>query len=312
MKWLITGASGYIGSHLVRDLISTDLEVVCTDLVNNSRSAYLESLGAKFHFGDLRDSAFVNEIVSSVKFQGIVHLAALKSVALSAINIEAYKDTNIAATYSLIESAELNHITNFIFASSAAVYDGKDNSPILEFSPLSPASYYGETKRIGEELCNSSQSIKSISLRFFNVVGSKFLQLQDDSTENVLPIFLHMINSNQSPRIFGSTYDTEDGTCVRDYIHVDDVVGTIKYLMLNQWPSTSAINVGSGNGTSVLTLIQQINDLLGKSVRPIMSQNREGDAARVIANIDFLNQLGIFPRNDATKMAIREWKINNA
>lgn len=311
MKWLITGASGYIGSHLVRHLISTNLQVVCTDLVKNSRSSYLESLGAEFCFGDLRDSAFVNEIVSRDKFQGIVHLAALKSVARSSVYSEDYQETNIGATYSLIESAERNQVTKFIFASSAAVYGANDNLRIKENSLLSPASYYGVTKLRGEEICKSSKTINSISLRFFNVVGSKILQLQDDSTENVLPIFLSMIKSNQSPRVFGSTYETEDGSCARDYIHVDDVIEAISYFMLNQWPSIDAINVGAGIETSVLSLIEQINASLGTSVTPTLSPMREGDVARVIANTDSLNQLGIFPRNDATKMAISEWKINN-
>jgi UDP-glucose 4-epimerase len=295
MKLLITGASGYIGRNVTHYFLDRGIEVVGFDLIEFYPQAESPS-GFQFIQGNINSSEDLAKIQKFHDFTAVLHFAALKSVEESFQYPELYMETNIAGTQALLTFADNFGINTFINFSSAAVYGDVQSGIAAEDLAGAPLSPYGESKlhaeAIGESFA-SEKNLNVVSLRLFNVGGAYKKELQDRGTNNIVPIFINAIKDNISPRIFGNSYDTPDGTCLRDYVHVSDVCLVIeKLLKSNNIPSQNLIlNVGTGIGTSVLQVFQEVSKQLGRNIQPTFQGERIGDSPKLIANANKIEEL---------------------
>jgi UDP-glucose 4-epimerase len=313
--WLITGGAGYIGSHIANAFLSNEKQVVIYDSLSNgllSRVEYLRNKSQKkvpLVIGDIRDMVSLEEAFRRYKPFGIIHTAALKSVAESILKPNEYLEVNYSATTNLLELANKLKIQNFIFSSTAAVYGTpRVFSPIKETDEVKPVTAYGESKLLSEiEVTNflKSPNNKGTSLRFFNVIGSSAPELADNSKDNLLPRVINCISEGTSPIIFGTDYPTPDGTCVRDYIDVRDVARA--HLVIANWPSKlpNVINLGTGRGTSVRELISKTLFISGnKKINVVATNAREGDSAMLYADVSLFNRVTGFTTEYALESSI--------
>jgi UDP-glucose 4-epimerase len=300
--WLITGGAGYIGSHIANAFLSNEKHVVIYDSLSNgllSRVEYLRDKGKKnvpLVIGDIRDMVSLEETFRKYKPFGIIHTAALKSIAESNLKPNEYLEVNYSATTNLLELANKLKIQNFIFSSTAAVYGTPSVfSPIKETDEVKPVTAYGESKLLSEiEVTNFLKfpNNKGASLRFFNVIGSSAPELADNSKDNLLPRIINCICEGTSPIIFGTDYPTPDGTCIRDYVDVRDIARA--HLVIANWPSKlpTVINLGTGRGTSVRELINKTISIAGnEKISPIATKARMGDSAVLCADVSLFNQV---------------------
>ena len=265
---LVTGGNGFIGTHLCRLLHNNGHSVISLDIVHTGNHPW-ECLTA-----DIRDSMHLEEV------DWIVHLAAQISVPLSVDNPDETLSINVDGTSSIIRAAEAASVKKIIFASSAAIYGDCDEIPIPESAPLTPQSPYAVSKIVGEELIKRS-TIQTCSLRFFNVYGPG--QSAEGGYAAVIPAFKKAIQLGKECRIFG------DGTQVRDFIHVYDLVKII-LLSLESSDLPSEMNVASGIGTSVLDLVQLLQELNPKMADPLFERGRPGDIHTSVADISRLKE----------------------
>ena len=265
---LVTGGNGFIGTHLCRLLHNNGHSVISLDIVHTGNHPW-ECLTA-----DIRDSMHLEEV------DWIVHLAAQISVPLSVDNPDETLSINVDGTSSIIRAAEAASVKKIIFASSAAIYGDCDEIPIPESAPLTPQSPYAVSKIVGEELIKRS-TIQTCSLRFFNVYGPG--QSAEGGYAAVIPAFKKAIQLGKECRIFG------DGTQVRDFIHVYDLVKII-LLSLESSNLPSEMNVASGIGTSVLDLVQLLQELNPKMADPLFERGRPGDIHTSVADISRLKE----------------------
>jgi UDP-glucose 4-epimerase len=288
MKLLITGASGYIGRNVTRYFLDRGVEVVGFDLVEFYSPSEMPS-GFHFTQGNINSSEDLEKIRKFGNFSAVLHLAALKSVEESFQYPDLYMETNVAGTQELLAFADNFGINTFINFSSAAVYGDVQSGIASEDLAGNPLSPYGKSKLIAEDVGESfvnEKNLNVVSLRLFNVGGAYKKELQDEGTKNIIPIFINAVKANISPRIFGNSFDTPDGTCLRDYVHVNDICIVIeKLLKLKKMPSQNLIlNVGTGIGTSVLQVFQEVSKQLGRNISPTFQKERIGDAPKLIAN----------------------------
>ena len=292
-KILITGSSGYIGSNLAYYLIKRGVEIIGIDIHSTPASNYLKTFGFKFYHCDIRDEEKILKIVSNYKITHIIHLAALKSVEKSNLYQFEYQSVNIEGTEKIAKIALNSGVKKLIFASSAAVYGEFKNQVVSEEEECNPLSYYGQTKLKSEkylENLNKSHNILCYNLRFFNVIGSLNRHLVDNSTDNVIPIFINLVKKNERPIIFGNDYNTKDGTAVRDYIYVGDVIRIIENLIfkIDDNKKIITLNIGTGIAVSVLELANFICTLKNSNIMPIFKEKRNGDVSALVADISKL------------------------
>lgn len=298
MRVLVSGASGYIGSHVTYFLSEAGFEVSGLDLkIKPKRNiANIEIIQ-----GDISDSEKVTSILSSRKFDAVINLAALKSVSESISKPNLYNSVNFLGAKNLMNASVKNNVQVFIQSSTAAIYSSNQSGFVSEKDTPNPSTPYGLSKLLAEECLNDhlcNQRIKGASLRYFNVGGSETPDLQDDSTENLIPRVLRRIYEGLPPEIYGSRYFTRDGTCERDYVHVSDVAkGHVQALetLLNK-EINPAINLGSGRGYSVKEVISEILLQSHSDLVPEILDPRDGDVPRLIADIDLAKeQIGYAP-----------------
>ncbi len=230
MKVLVTGGAGYIGSHAVVGLIDKGYEVV---VIDNLQTGYKEAIHAKatFYEGDIKDEAFLSIVLKKEKIEGVLHFAANSLVGESMEKPLAYYDNNVYGTQKLVEQLIVHEVNNIVFSSTAATYGEPIQVPITEEHPTNPINPYGETKRAMEKLIHwagEASDLKYISLRYFNVAGahsSGEIGESHDPETHLIPIILQVpLGQRAHLSIFGDDYTTEDGTCIRDYIHIEDLV----------------------------------------------------------------------------------------
>jgi UDP-glucose 4-epimerase len=289
MKWLVTGGAGYIGSHVAHLLEEENNEVT---VIDNLSSGLRNRLSGDTHFieADIRDERAIKKIFSDNRFEGVMHLAALKSPEESVKNPEIYDQVNRLGTLNVISNSAACGVNYLVQSSSSSIYGDASKNELAETTFPQPISPYGKSKLDGEVALNKSVESKLIlgtSLRFFNVVGSLKSNLQDTSSFNLFPKVIRAIQSNQSPVIYGRKFDTRDGTCIRDYVHVGDVarahLQVAKYLISgNDVPK--ALNIGTGRGSSVLEIVTEFLRQTDSSLAPRYEPPREGDPGVVIAN----------------------------
>ena len=294
MTILVTGGAGYIGAHTVRALRDASREVVVLDtLERGNREAVID---AKLIVGDVSDDALVAKICADYKIDGVVHFAAYKAVGESMTHPEMYWNNNVASTKKLLATLQRLNIKRFVFSSSAAVYGTPKTAPVNESAPTVPESVYAETKLAIEneltDLAKSSNSaMSSVSLRYFNAAGaSSDNKIGEDwsTSQNLVPqVMRALIDKSFNLKIFGNDYPTADGTCIRDYIHVEDLAAAhVKALeYLENGGETTVCNIGTGQGTSVLQLIEITSRVAKQTVPYEIAARRAGDPVNVYADV---------------------------
>jgi UDP-glucose 4-epimerase len=293
-KWIVTGGAGYIGRHLVRAMQAENKELIVIDsLISGIKDSIPD--GTPLYRGDISNNGFIRDIIESNEIVGVINLAGLKSVEESIGNPELYNNINHLAVENLLKICIENNINYFIQSSSASVYGNSSDGYVSENSRLNPISPYGESKLLAENVLNKqikAGNIQGTNLRYFNVVGTQDFELRDRSTSNLFPKVLTAISKNEAPIIYGDDYETPDGTCVRDYVHVEDIARA-HILAMNQISKKSlplAINIGTGIGHSVREVMNGLLKANHSELSPVVESRREGDPALLAANVELAFQ----------------------
>ena len=287
--WLVTGGAGYIGGHVIRALTEARIPWILLDIdLGSAQEKFLEK--EKFEICDIRDLDRLRGVFAKHSFEGVIHLAALKSVEDSQFMQQEYFETNVIGTRNILEVMNEFGTTKIIFSSSAAVYQARKGTELVdESSPLGPVSFYGQTKVEAEKIIqdfSQKQKNSSIIFRYFNVAGASNSTLKDKSKQNLIPITINKLKSKLAPEIFGDNYETSDGTAIRDYVDVRDIANAhlkaIAYLSDNS--SSHILNIGTGNGASVSKVIELTQEIMGTSISPLIKNRRPGDISAIAAD----------------------------
>ena len=292
MRLFIIGGAGYIGSHMVKVAYRAGHEVITLDNLSTGHQDAV--LYGDFEFCDILDLDRLNRLFAQYKPDAVMHFSAYSLVGESMAEPYKYYNNNVSGTLSLLKAMIDNDCMKFIFSSSAAIFGNPEYIPIDESHPKNPINPYGKSKLMVEEILKDFESaygLKYVSFRYFNAAGhdpdGKLSERHDPET-HLLPIIMQAANGQRdSVSIFGNDYDTTDGTCVRDYIHVNDLANAhLKGLdYLNQSESLRAeFNLGNGNGFSVKEVVQQVKDITGKNFKVLVEGRRDGDPPTLIAS----------------------------
>lgn len=298
MTVMVTGGAGYIGSHVVRLLHERGDSVVIVDDMSNGIASRIEGLPLeKIDVSSHTATEQVGEVIKRYNVDSVVHFAAKKMVGESVENPLKYYRENVTGLANLLEALTVHGVNRLVFSSSAAVYGLQDRLLVSEehVGPR-PASPYGETKLIGEWMIDDVAAVsdlRAIKLRYFNVAGAGWPELADTAVQNLIPIVLNQVENGEQSVIFGDDYPTDDGTCIRDYIHVKDLaeahVVALDALEVGSNPQT-VYNVGTGSGSSVREVIGALSDALGRPIDAVVGERRPGDPARLVADVTAARQ----------------------
>ena len=313
MAILVLGGAGYIGSHTALELVKAGNEVVIADnLVTGYRKAIPE--GAKFYKGDLRDFDFLNKLFQQEKIDAVIHFAAYSLVGESVTNPLKYYDNNLYGTKVLLEAMVKNNVGKIVFSSTAATYGEPENIPILETDRACPTNPYGETKLAMEKMFKwtaEAHGLRYVSLRYFNACGadeSGIIGEAHNPESHLIPLILQVPNGKRETiSIYGTDYDTPDGTCIRDYIHVTDLaqahILAVQYL--NNGGKSDIFNLGNGVGYSVREVIETARKVTGHPIPATETSRRAGDPARLVASSEKAKSvLGWKPVHDSLEEII--------
>jgi UDP-glucose 4-epimerase len=311
--WLVTGGAGYIGAHVVKSLLENDFKVVIVDDLSTGLARKVPS-NVVFEKIDIAETNKLAQIMKSNKVEGIIHLAAKKAVGESMINPSLYFKENIGGFISLLEAMSQADVKRIVYSSSAAVYGTPTENKVTEKSATNPESPYGETKLVGEWLLKADEKarqIQWIALRYFNVVGAANPELGDTGVNNLVPMAFRALSNNQRPQVFGGDYATQDGSCIRDYIHVSDLADShliAAQKLLNE-NYCGIINIGRGQGFSVKQVMDTISEVLGKNINYEVVDRRLGDPAQTIADVSKAkSDLNWEAKNDLKSMVSSAWQ----
>lgn len=292
MTILVLGGAGYIGSHTVYELIDRGEDVV---IVDNLETGYREAVHpkARFYQGDIRERSFIDRVFDHEKIDAVIHFAANSLVGESMTNPLKYYDNNLCGTKVLLESMVAHGIDKIVFSSTAATYGEPENVPILETDKTEPTNTYGETKLSMEKMfkwTGRAHSLRYVSLRYFNACGahkSGKIGEAHNPESHLIPLILQVPNQQRDAiSIYGDDYNTQDGTCVRDYIHVTDLaqahILAVEYLMKGN--ESNIFNLGNGIGFSVKEVIEAARKVTGNPIKTTVVPRRAGDPAVLIAS----------------------------
>lgn len=299
MSILVLGGAGYIGSHAVYQLIDKNYEVV---VVDNLQTGHEEAIhpGAKLYKGDIRDKAFLRSVFQSEDIEGVLHFAANSLVGESMEKPLEYFDNNVYGTQVLLDVMVEFGVKNIVFSSTAATYGEQKVMPITEEMQTMPTNAYGETKLTMEKLmkwCDAAYGIKYVSLRYFNVAGARSsgeIGEHHDPETHLIPVVLQVaLGQREFISIFGENYDTPDGTCIRDYIHVEDLIDAhiLALGYLQNGGESSIFNLGSSKGFSVKEIIESAREVTNHPIPTKAAEPREGDPSTLIASFEKANQI---------------------
>lgn len=327
MKVLVTGGCGYIGSHTIVDLLQNGYEVICVD--NNSRSGLSLLEGARsitgkdipFHQADICDYEALRSVFSQYEIGGVIHFAAFKSVDESVKQPLLYFQNNLVSQINMLRCCTEFGIKNFVFSSSCSVYGNADVIPVTEETVLKVAeSPYGRTKQIGEDMIHDIAKVSEASyilLRYFNPAGAHpsavIGEVPFGRPSNLVPAITQFAAGKLPQlKVFGTDYDTRDGSCIRDFVHVSDIAHAhtlaMDYLVNNKNQSNCEIfNLGTGNGVTVLETIAAFESITGKKLDYKLDDRRPGDVVAVYANNDkarnLLNWIPAYSLEDIMRTA---------
>lgn len=319
MKILVLGGAGYIGSHTVYRLIEQGHKVVVFD---NFETGYYEAIhpDAEVYEGDLRNRADIDNVFDEESdIDAVIHFAANSLVGESMVKPLKYYDNNICGTKVLLESMVAHNINRIVFSSTAATYGEPVHTPILENDPTNPTNCYGETKRAMERMfywTEQAHGMKYVSLRYFNACGAHIsgkIGEAHNPESHLIPIILQTANGTRDHiSVFGTDYDTPDGTCIRDYIHVTDLaqahILAVEYLISGG--ESDIFNLGNGVGFSVKEVIETAKKVTGKEIKVLEENRRAGDPAVLIASSEKAKKvLGWNPQyNELSTIIETAWK----
>ena len=335
MKILVTGGLGFIGSHVVVELQNIGFEVVIIDNLSNSSVEVLKGITSItgiepiFEKFDLRDKPSVSDFFKRHSdISGVIHFAASKAVGESVDKPLLYYENNLNTLIYLLQELKVTDKASFIFSSSCTVYGQADSLPITESAPVKEAeSPYGNTKQIGEEIirdtCKVSANINAIALRYFNPIGAhestKIGELPIGTPQNLVPFITQTaIGMREQLSVFGDDYPTEDGTCIRDYIHVVDLakahVAALKRLIENNNSENYEVfNIGTGKGSSVLEVINAFEAVSNQKLNYKIVGRRAGDVVAAYADTTKANTvLGWKSESTLEQALLSAWKWENS
>ncbi|MBC1541250.1 UDP-glucose 4-epimerase GalE [Listeria seeligeri] len=294
MSIIVLGGAGYIGSHAVAELVNRGYNVV---VVDNLKTGHKEAIHekAKFYQGDIRDKDFLSSVFEREIVDGVIHFAASSLVGESMEEPLQYLNNNVYGTQILLEVMEQFDVKNIVFSSSAATYGEPERVPITESMPTNPESTYGDTKLIMEKMmkwCDKAYGMKYVALRYFNVAGAKSDGIigEDHQPEShLVPIILQVaLGQREKLAIYGDDYNTPDGTCIRDYVHVEDLIDahirSLEYL--ENGGESNIFNLGSSKGFSVQEILGAARSVTGKTIPAEVVARRAGDPGTLIAASD--------------------------
>ncbi|NEB90553.1 UDP-glucose 4-epimerase GalE [Streptomyces bauhiniae] len=316
MSWLVTGGAGYIGSHVVRAMTAGGESVVVYDDLSTG-SADRVPAGVPLVVGSVLDQELLEHTLREHGVTGVVHIAAKKQVGESVERPLHYYRENVTGLQTLLAAMTATGVERIVFSSSAAVYGMPDVDLVTEDTPCAPMSPYGETKLVGEWLIAAAaraHGLRAVSLRYFNVAGAAAPELSDEGVFNLIPMVFERLEASEAPRIFGDDYATEDGTCVRDYIHVQDIASAHQAaaVRLREAPEGTSLvlNIGRGEGSSVREMVDRILKTTGnEDVTPEVTERRAGDPARVVAAASRIHtELGWTARHGLDEMIDSAWQ----
>lgn len=312
---LLTGGAGYIGSNVTALLVQAGFRVVLVDDLSTGNRALLHP-DAIFYEGSLLDKAFLNDVFKKHSFEAVFHLAAFSVVVESERERAKYERNNVDAGVVLLDTMLAHGSKKLIFSSSASVYGVPQTLPITEEHPLNPVSVYGQTKARFETLLNQYRKfgLRFISFRYFNATGSsedhRFGELHEPETHLIRSIF-KQVRAGKPVCVYGTDYDTPDGTCIRDYLHVVDIARAhllgLHYLEDPSAPS-EFINLGTERGTSVLEIIEHCAKVVGAPITIQKEAPRVGDVPRLLASCEKARRLlGWKPEKSLQEMIESAW-----
>ena len=293
---LVVGGAGYIGSHMVKMLMEHQCRVTVLDNFSSGHKDTVE--GARLVEGDLGDAELLASVFGRAQYDGVMHFASFIQVAESVSDPGKYYENNLGKTLCLLAAMRRAGVNTLIFSSSAAIYGNSVRAPIKETDPTDPVNPYGRSKLIVEQILqdySASYCLRSISLRYFNAAGAEpdgSLGERHEPETHLIPLVLQ-VAAGLKPclDIYGSDYDTPDGTCIRDYVHVHDLCRG-HLLALNHLLAGGlggSFNLGSGNGASVLEVIKIAEQVTGRVIPVLFKPRRQGDAGILVADIRAAN-----------------------
>jgi len=316
MAILVCGGAGYIGSHMVAELLENNEEVVILDNLEKGHKDAL--LGGKLYVGDLRDKNILNKIFTENNIDSVIDFAAYSLVGESMTEPLKYFNNNVYGTISLLEAMKEHNVKFIVFSSTAATYGEPKVIPISEDNDLIPTNAYGESKLLVEKIlrwCDSAYGIKYTALRYFNAAGAHINGKigEDHSPEtHLIPLVLDVaLGKRDKIMMFGDDYDTKDGTCVRDYVHVTDLAKahSLALKRLKNGGESTAYNLGNGTGFSVKEVVEVARRVTGHEIPAVITSRRAGDPGTLIASSDkAITELGFKPEfNDLETIISSAW-----
>ncbi len=322
MKILVTGGAGYIGSVLTAKLLDSGHEVIVLDSLINGHKEAVDAR-AKFVSGDIADAVLLKEIFSeNTRIDAVAHLAGFIEVSESVKDPEKYFDNNYEKPKVLIEEMLAAGVKNIIFSSTAAVYGIPKEDLIKETHPTEPINAYGESKLKLEQflLEQKKNGLNSVSLRFFNASGAtkEHGEMHNPETHLIPILIKSALHEIPEAQIFGSDYETKDGSALRDYVHVEDIAEAHLLLlenMKNQEKLEVTYNIGSGIGFTVLEVVAAVEKVSGKKMNIKYAPRRAGDPAKLVASSELIKELGWIPKYNSIEEIITtawNWHSKNA
>ncbi|WP_270993693.1 UDP-glucose 4-epimerase GalE [Listeria seeligeri] len=318
MSIIVLGGAGYIGSHAVAELVNRGYNVV---VVDNLKTGHKEAIHekAKFYQGDIRDKDFLSSVFDRETVDGVMHFAASSLVGESMEEPLQYLNNNVYGTQILLEVMEQFGVKNIVFSSSAATYGEPEQVPIIESMSTNPESTYGDTKLIMEKMmkwCDKAYGMKYVALRYFNVAGAKSdgtIGEDHQPESHLVPIILQVaLGQREKLAIYGDDYNTPDGTCIRDYVHVEDLIDahirSLEYL--ENGGESNIFNLGSSKGFSVQEILGAARSVTEKTIPAEVVARRAGDPGILIASSDKARKiLGWEPKyTDIKDIIATAWK----
>ena len=321
MKILVVGGAGYIGSHMVKQLALSNHEVVTLD---NLSCGYKDAVKyGELVVGDLGNADVLEQLFSKHKFDAVMHFAAFIEVGESVINPAKYYRNNVSNTQILLDAMVKHGIKHFIFSSTAAIFGEPKYTPIDEAHPQSPINPYGRTKLMVEHILedyDKAYGLKSTCMRYFNAAGADpdgELGERHNPESHLVPLILQAASGRREDiKIFGQDYDTDDGTCVRDYVHINDLceAHSLALARMQETGVSARYNLGNGKGFSVQQVIDAAKAVSAKDFKVIVTDKRAGDPAILVADSTLAKQeLNWKPRFDQLESIIEtawQWEIN--
>lgn len=324
MGILVCGGAGYIGSHMVAYLKEQGEEVVILDNLQKGHKAAVEALGGKLYVGDLRDRKILDKVFTENKIDSVIDFVADSLVGESMVDPLKYFENNVGSTISLLSAMKDHDVKYIVFSSTAATYGEPETIPIVESDKTVPTNPYGESKLSVEKIlkwCDNAYSIKYTALRYFNAAGAHISGKigEDHNPEShLIPIILQVaLGKREKIMIFGEDYNTEDGSCIRDYIHVTDLASAhlLALKRLKNGGESAIYNLGNGKGFSVKEVVEMTKKVTGKEIKAEIAERRAGDPAILIASSERAQkELGWKPQYDSLETIIEtawNWHKNH-